>query len=813
MKKNKNTLRQIEKKIYNAFYLKYFFDPIIYNTYIIENIIFNEKSHIVSLFKDNLIYDDECEFFKKFYNINNVYLKFRKILEYNENYCVLYPNYAALPQSKFFYENLNKKQKLLDEQENGKKNIRENSGLKDNSENIIFDESTYNSIIKNNGNLCLSIFGLEKESQNNSVSDTGDLVSFLDKLDEEHNCANNVRRKSNKIVFPKNKQNYTSPEKCLETSPTENWKTPSEKKGYIPLYSKTIIRSNLKKSKLCIQKQMKNNNINESATKFKENLIQKKIVNNNNVNNNNYIYNTNNNTIINNNNSKTIFNSGLIKNNSLYYSNSKTLINISNNNNSNFNSKKKSNVTLVYQKLSPISKKKEKIINNNNTLNSSAKNANENLQRVQRKSIEKVSYMPYNCKDKIKKIKVNLKQSVITKEKDNVANFQSIDPQQQLFLDLSKCFSEEKLVYNKNRNRNLAQSGNFPLELSNNNSINIMKSINNEDKSEIGINKFYKTKDTNKSPRNEDNTVFTRKRGNTSYIKKNKKQGESSIQIKSKKYYKKSVRDLIQNSNNKNGKEKIKSSNYQKVYNNAYFDPSYSIYHKRISSLVLGEVRKKELNNQNRPMLGENLRNINNEVTELTTNTSSKDIYVPKNIIGHNSRYNTPSYIKKKKMMLLNKNLIERIEYDNYNTYNDENNNIGKKEEVYNNLRKSIGGNIDSSLCSASRNSNFYTKSNDLVNRIITKENVIKSEMDDNSENKIVVIKMKKKKGFQNGKEQHFCLNDKELEKNKGIKTRKIMISSNTEYSKFRTKAKINQKFNNNTPMASQPKKYFYQNY
>jgi len=39
-----------------------------YNVKIINDIIYNEQTHVVSVFKDYLIFDDISEFLKRFYN-------------------------------------------------------------------------------------------------------------------------------------------------------------------------------------------------------------------------------------------------------------------------------------------------------------------------------------------------------------------------------------------------------------------------------------------------------------------------------------------------------------------------------------------------------------------------------------------------------------------------------------------------------------------------------------------------------------------------------------------------------------------------
>ena len=53
-----------EKIIYKQIILKYITMPLTYEINIINNIIYNEKNHIVAKFKDYLILDDNSEFLK-----------------------------------------------------------------------------------------------------------------------------------------------------------------------------------------------------------------------------------------------------------------------------------------------------------------------------------------------------------------------------------------------------------------------------------------------------------------------------------------------------------------------------------------------------------------------------------------------------------------------------------------------------------------------------------------------------------------------------------------------------------------------------
>jgi hypothetical protein len=110
--------KNLEKTINECFHKKYKID---YNNYIIENIIFNEKSHLVSIFKDNLITNDDYEFFKEFYPIKDSIKRLIKYIEYYQKYNYLFPNYSALPESEYLFRNINRKQRIIDEQQNNKK--------------------------------------------------------------------------------------------------------------------------------------------------------------------------------------------------------------------------------------------------------------------------------------------------------------------------------------------------------------------------------------------------------------------------------------------------------------------------------------------------------------------------------------------------------------------------------------------------------------------------------------------------------------------------------------------------------------------
>lgn len=86
-----------------------------YNVKIVNDIIYNESNHVVSVFKDYLIYDDISEFLKRSYNNLEAKQRLPKIFEFYEKYSKVFPNYVTLPESKYMFKNIERKQRLIDD--------------------------------------------------------------------------------------------------------------------------------------------------------------------------------------------------------------------------------------------------------------------------------------------------------------------------------------------------------------------------------------------------------------------------------------------------------------------------------------------------------------------------------------------------------------------------------------------------------------------------------------------------------------------------------------------------------------------------
>ena len=99
-----------------------------YNILKTNNILCNGKCHIIALFKEYLIDDDNSEFLRRYYTRNESIIRIKKVAKYYFETSVFFPNYTPLSEAKYIYRNFMKKQKVIvqkqeleDEKEENKK--------------------------------------------------------------------------------------------------------------------------------------------------------------------------------------------------------------------------------------------------------------------------------------------------------------------------------------------------------------------------------------------------------------------------------------------------------------------------------------------------------------------------------------------------------------------------------------------------------------------------------------------------------------------------------------------------------------------
>ena len=152
IKKTKYSLIELKIMISSAFFFSYKTDENTYNYKLITDIIYNEKTKLVAKFKDFLIYDDISEFFRRYYLFNESSNRIKKLSKFYENYSKIYPNYIIIPESKYLYKNIRKKQKIIDKinhiDEENKENKNKLEKENQNENNILFNTEIKNSILK-----------------------------------------------------------------------------------------------------------------------------------------------------------------------------------------------------------------------------------------------------------------------------------------------------------------------------------------------------------------------------------------------------------------------------------------------------------------------------------------------------------------------------------------------------------------------------------------------------------------------------------------------------------------------------------------
>ena len=237
MKKNDFT-----KIIFSKLYSKYKVDNTIYALNVIDNIVFNERSHLVSTFKDYLILDDEFEFLKQYYNFQDSQIRLKNFLNYYSKHQILIPNYSCLKEANFILQNLFNKQQMAENLENSikqRKKEKTNFNSNENLSNTVFNSKVYESIINDSEN-CLSIFSYDKESlysgnfnnsKNKKEDDINKLINQFEEIDPDNTFS--FRNKKDKNMKLDNSLNEIN----LDENNNDNYQLTDMRK-YEKIYKK-----------------------------------------------------------------------------------------------------------------------------------------------------------------------------------------------------------------------------------------------------------------------------------------------------------------------------------------------------------------------------------------------------------------------------------------------------------------------------------------------------------------------------------------------------------------------------------------------
>ena len=193
-------MKAIEKIAYCNFMNQHFKNRDFYNKNIIDEIIHNQSSHIVAEFKDYLIKGDISEFLQQYYNRKESLDVLPKIYEYYISCSVIFPNYIILPERKYIYKNIKKKQRVIDlqqEQEDKEENIKK--GLfEQEKEPTIFTTQALDSILNQTDTSGVKqYFGMTHEI--NKGAEDSEMLKLVNNIQKVEKKVNKNSKKKNKF--------------------------------------------------------------------------------------------------------------------------------------------------------------------------------------------------------------------------------------------------------------------------------------------------------------------------------------------------------------------------------------------------------------------------------------------------------------------------------------------------------------------------------------------------------------------------------------------------------------------------------------
>ena len=193
--------KSIEKIIYKKFNQMYKKMPSEYNSYKISNIMFNDKTHLVSTFKEHLIMNDRAEFLKRYYMLYESFQRLPKFFEFYDLYSKNFPNYTSIEEGKYFYKNIQQKQRVINtiekielENKMNKKNI--NKKDKNNNDDKVFSTNVIDSLLNSTNDEGMEmLFNINKENMKKDdsifVNNVNNIIEEINKFGHKNECNEN----------------------------------------------------------------------------------------------------------------------------------------------------------------------------------------------------------------------------------------------------------------------------------------------------------------------------------------------------------------------------------------------------------------------------------------------------------------------------------------------------------------------------------------------------------------------------------------------------------------------------------------------
>ncbi len=205
--RNKNKIdwarRKVEERVKKRLITKYDHPISYYHIKLIDDILYNEQTRFVGKFKETLIYDDQNEFLTSLYNKVEIIYKLPKILTFYDKYSKIYANYTAIPEKKYMYKNIKRKQKLIEQVQNINKN---NFYYEDeNKENEILTSKVFTSNVMDSLNsFTMSLYNNTSNNKTKTDTDAIDLVVKINTFEKQaERIKNNIKNSKNSKISRK----------------------------------------------------------------------------------------------------------------------------------------------------------------------------------------------------------------------------------------------------------------------------------------------------------------------------------------------------------------------------------------------------------------------------------------------------------------------------------------------------------------------------------------------------------------------------------------------------------------------------------
>ena len=179
---------------------------------LIDDILYNEKSHFVGTFKEHLLFDDPNEFLRRFYNKFEIQIKLKKILIFYEKYSKIYANYTVIPEQKYMYKNIKRKQKVIDQMQG--KSYDDTEEEEENEDKEFLDSRVFSTdAMKSIESFTMSLYNNTSNSKTKTDSGINELIDKLNNFENQAKLIkNNIKndKSSRNYKINKKKQNIIS---------------------------------------------------------------------------------------------------------------------------------------------------------------------------------------------------------------------------------------------------------------------------------------------------------------------------------------------------------------------------------------------------------------------------------------------------------------------------------------------------------------------------------------------------------------------------------------------------------------------------